>query len=183
MSQLVFIRHAETDLAGTFCGHADPPLNTAGHQQIKALLTTYPSETFDTIYSSDLRRTITTAEAFTCPIITTPCLREINFGHWEALTWAQIEQRDPLYAQRWLAAFPALPAPNGEAFPSFESRVLTVVNDLLHLAEHQRIAVITHAGVMRVVLHNLLGHTEQQAWELTKPYCSSFSYTSPRVSR
>ena len=40
---------------------------------------------------------------------------------------------------------------------------------------------------MRIVLRNLLGQTEQQAWEMTKPYCSSFlyegSYTSPEVSR
>jgi hypothetical protein len=30
---------------------------------------------------------------------------------------------------------------------------------------------------MRIVLRNLLGHTEEQAWELTKPFCSFFAYT------
>ena len=35
-STLLFIRHAETNLAGRFCGHADPPLNERGFAQIVA---------------------------------------------------------------------------------------------------------------------------------------------------
>jgi broad specificity phosphatase PhoE len=38
MDSLLFIRHAETDLAGRFCGHSDPPVNKRGHRQIKELL-------------------------------------------------------------------------------------------------------------------------------------------------
>jgi hypothetical protein len=28
---------------------------------------------------------------------------------------------------------------------------------------------------MRVILQTLLGHTAQQAWDLTRPYCSRFT--------
>ena len=34
MNGAVLIRHAETDLAGKFCGQSDPDLNSAGEQQL-----------------------------------------------------------------------------------------------------------------------------------------------------
>jgi broad specificity phosphatase PhoE len=110
-------------------------------------------------------------------------LREIHFGDWEGLTWAEIEQRDAVYARRWTEAFPALPAPNGETFSAFELRVLQEVENLVRLAESKRIAVVTHGGVMRVVLRTFLGYSEQQAWELTKPYCSSFACAAVGASQ
>jgi len=180
MKGLIFIRHAETDLAGTFCGHSDPPLNARGQAQIKALVAQLIPQPFDAIYSSDLRRAMDTAislaQAFAVPCTTSPDLREIYFGDWEAMTWAQIENRDADCARRWSESFPNLPAPNGEPYAVFESRVLREIDRLRNLAADKRIAVVTHGGVMRIVLRNLLGHTEQQAWELTKPYCSFFVY-------
>ena len=175
---LVFIRHAQTDLAGTFCGHTDPPVNSIGHRQIAEMISRLRSETFDAIYSSDLRRAVETAtplaEAFALPVITTPQLREIDFGDWEGLTWPEIELRDPTYARRWIEVFPALPAPNGESFAVFKSRILDEVKHLCCLAESKRFAVVTHGGVMRVVLQKLMGCSEDDARDLTKPYCSSF---------
>jgi len=178
MTGLLFIRHAETDMAGAFCGHSDPPINTAGQRQVVHMISTLTSDSFDEIYSSDLRRAVDTAtllsHAFAASITTTSSLREIHFGDWEGLTWTEIENRDPDYARQWIEAFPNLPAPNGESYIAFKDRVLRQVNRLLSLAESKRIAVITHGGVMRVVLCSVLGHTNQQAWKVTKPYCSSF---------
>jgi alpha-ribazole phosphatase/probable phosphoglycerate mutase len=176
---LVFIRHAETALSGTFCGHTDPPLDARGQAQVSALIAQLASQRFDTVHTSDLRRATETAQALAAaceiPCITTAKLREIDFGRWEGLRWSQIEAQDPEYAQRWIAAFPALPAPDGEPFAAFERRVLDEVARLLRLAEEQRIAVVTHGGVMRVILQNVLCHTAQQAWDLTRPFCSFFA--------
>jgi len=178
MTGFVFIRHAETDLAGTFCGHSDPPINSRGYAQIERMISRHPSETFDAIYTSDLRRAVETAtplaQALGLQVIISTQLREIHFGDWEGLTWAEIEQRDPSYARRWMEAFPTLSAPNGEALAHFEQRVLEEVERLQSLAEDKRIAVVTHAGVMRVVLQKLLGYSQQRAWDLTHGYCSSF---------
>lgn len=181
MTGLIFIRHAETDLAGTFCGQSNPSINSRGHIQIRDMILRLQSEPFDAIYSSDLRRAMETAtplaHAFALPLISSDRLREIHFGDWENLTWAEIEQRDEIYARRWMEAFPALTAPNGESFANFEQRVLEEVHHLRSLAENKRIAVVTHGGVMRVVLRTFLGYSEEQAWDLTKPHCSSFVYS------
>jgi alpha-ribazole phosphatase len=178
MTGLIFIRHAETDMAGTFCGQSDPPINSKGRIQTAEMISRLGSEPFHAIYSSDLRRAAETAaplaQVFVVPVIMTERLREIHFGDWEGLKWNEIEQRDAACARRWTTDFPSVTAPNGESFAHFEQRVLEEMDHLLYLAKNKRIAVVTHGGVMRVVLRTLLGYSEEQAWDLTKTYCSSF---------
>jgi broad specificity phosphatase PhoE len=184
MDTLLFIRHAETDLAGRFCGHTDPPVNERGFRQIEELLDTLRSEPIDAVYASDLSRSLATADAigrvFGLPSITMPELREIDFGEWEGLNWAEIESRDQTYARRWSEAYPDLPAPGGEPFKAFQFRVLTQVKHLLATATESCAAVVTHAGVMRVVLRSLCRLDEQNAWERTRSYCGLFRYQPER---
>jgi len=180
MDTLLFIRHAETDLAGRFCGHSDPPINERGRFQIEHLLEVMEHESIDAVYSSDLVRSMTTATEIAgargLSPVTRPGLREIDFGEWDGLSWDEIESRDRDYASKWSQAYPVLPAPGGELFEEFQTRVLTEVNDLLAVSSQRRAAVVTHGGVMRVVLRSLCGLDEQDAWDRTKAYCGFFHY-------
>ena len=182
MSEILFIRHAETDMAGTFCGHSDPELNTCGHAQVAELINKLHAEDIAMVYASDLRRAYATgkaiAEAFDVDCHVRPGLREINFGQWEGLTWKEIEHRDGAYARRWMAEYPLLTAPDGEGFRDFERRVLDEVRLLSSTVGH-RIAVVTHAGVIRTVLCTLAGLRDEDAWEQTKSYCSIVRHTTP----
>jgi alpha-ribazole phosphatase/probable phosphoglycerate mutase len=178
MSELLFIRHAETDMAGTFCGHSDPELNARGRAQLGELIHRLREEKIGAIYTSDLRRAYSTgiaiAEAFCVDCHVRSALREINFGQWEGITWNEIEQRNGAYARRWITEYPRLSAPDGESLIDFEQRVLDVVKFLSSQAEAAdcRIAVVTHAGVIRTILRTLHGCSEDQAWEQTRSYCS-----------
>lgn len=180
METLLFIRHAETDLAGRFCGRSDPPVNERGRLQIEELRRALESEKVDAVYTSDLSRALTTADAvakvFGLSAISVPGLREISFGEWEGLSWREIESRDPAYAERWSKDYPNLPAPGGEQFEDFEARVLTEVERLLAISHYRSAAVVTHGGVMRAVLRSLCGADETEAWERTREYCSFFRY-------
>jgi broad specificity phosphatase PhoE len=49
------------------------------------------------------------------------------------------------------------------------------VRDLLVLAKSKKIAVVSHRGVMRVVLQKLHGCSEQEAFDLTSSYCCWFT--------
>jgi alpha-ribazole phosphatase/probable phosphoglycerate mutase len=113
MNGILFIRHAETDMAGTFCGHSNPPINARGRQQIQQLRSALGGEKIECIFTSDLERATSTAgtlaDAFGVPCITKPNLREIYFGNWEGLTWRQIQEENEVYARRWTEAFPNLP--------------------------------------------------------------------------
>lgn len=174
MTEILLIRHPETDLAGTFCGHSDPPINAAGQAQLTALLHTLQHEELEAIYTSDLQRAQALASAIAAakqiPCITRPALREIHFGDWEALTWAQIEHQQPTQAAAWLAHFPDQPAPNGEPFAGFQTRVLSELDQILTTTA-ERVAIVTHAGVIRTILTTRGKLDEPTAWTLTKPYC------------
>jgi broad specificity phosphatase PhoE len=166
MSRVYFIRHAETEMAGSFCGHLDPELNARGRDQAMALRNL---EGLERVYSSDLRRALSTAEAIGRPVVVRPALREIYFGQWEGLSWEEIECADADYAREWLARFPELTAPGGESFREFEARVLEEVNWLL--GQTGPIAVVTHGGVLRVVLRHFHGCSDAEAWQRTQSYC------------
>jgi alpha-ribazole phosphatase/probable phosphoglycerate mutase len=185
MDTLLFIRHAETDLAGRFCGQSNPPVNERGHRQIESLLKALTNESIDSVYASDLSRSLVTAvaigKAFKLLPVALPGLREIGFGEWEGLSWEEIEARDRAYAQQWSDEYPNLPAPGGEPFEAFRSRVLTQINFLLAMSAQRCGAVVTHAGVMRVVLRSLCGLGEQEAWEQSSAYCGFFRYQAGRL--
>jgi alpha-ribazole phosphatase len=188
MNEILFIRHAETDMAGTYCGHSDPELNARGYNQLLELNERLRNEAIGMVYTSDLRRARATAnsiaETFGIACHERSALREIGFGRWEGLTWQEIEQQYPEYAQRWIAEYPRLPAPEGEDLLAFEQRVKEELKFLSKQAKagSGRLAVVTHAGVLRTVLC-MQGCSEEDAREQTGAYCSIVRYTCKTHSR
>jgi alpha-ribazole phosphatase len=186
MSEILLIRHAETDMAGTFCGHSDPELNTRGWVQVRELVERLRSEDIGAVYTSDLRRAFSTASAIAAAhgveYHVRPALREIAFGRWEGLAWKEIEQQDPIYAHRWMKEYPNLPTPEGEKLACFERRVLKEISLLLENAQNtdRSIAVVSHAGVLRFVLNSFHKCTEEESWEQMRPYCSVVRHTIQR---
>lgn len=171
-------------MAGRFCGHSDPDLNEQGRAQLTSLAERLPMGEIDAVYSSDLRRAMSTAQAIAAarniPRVLRPALREIHFGQWEGLSWKEIEALDPDYARDWMARHPDLPAPAGESFQAFEARVLEEVDHLLEDVQGTT-AVVTHGGVLRVVLRHLCGRSDADAWRQTQPYCCVVLYESPPI--
>jgi len=174
MKPLLMIRHLETDLKGTFCGHSDPPLNGEGGMGLPALLDKLSDFNVTKIFSSDLLRCRQTADAiakrFGAEIEVRRKLREMYFGEWEGLTWDRVQRDYPEDAERWLEAYPQSTAPGGELFSDFESRVLQEMEYLRQQSATSQIAVVTHAGVMQIALTQLFDFSPQQAWQITRPY-------------
>jgi broad specificity phosphatase PhoE len=174
MSVILFIRHAQTDLAGKFCGHTDPGLNAAGEQQLVCLVEEVASIGIRRIYSSDLRRASQTAAAIGrrigVEVELRPGLREIDFGFWEGLNWEEIERRYPQEAKLWLNEFPRRSAPGGENYADFVSRVEAECIALLRETSQVITAVVTHRGVMRYGLTRFFSFSAADAWKTTGPY-------------
>lgn len=185
MDTLLFTWHAETALAGRFCGNSDPPINESGQRPIESLLKALETEPIDAIYTHDLPRALVTAEAIGetrgHPPVAISQLRELNFGEWEGLSREEIESRDQEYARRWSGAYPEWPAPGGDNFEAFRFRVLTEVELFLAVPSQRLAAVVTHGGAMRIVLRSLCGADERKAWERTREYCSIFRYQLGRL--
>jgi alpha-ribazole phosphatase/probable phosphoglycerate mutase len=176
VKHLLLIRHAETDMAGRFCGHSDPELNERGHQQLAGVVDRLSGYAIRRIYTSDLRRARQTAEAiashFGIGVEVRPGLREIHFGQWEGLSWSEIEARDAALAKSWAERYPNVTAPGGESLQQFERRVCAESAFSFAAATEFPIAVVAHAGFMRVLLTKFYGIPEEEAWKLTKEYGS-----------
>ncbi|WP_446742948.1 histidine phosphatase family protein [Silvibacterium acidisoli] len=181
MKRLILIRHAETDMAGTFCGHSDPPVNARGLQQISTLQQSLANEQIEAIISSDLLRARQTATALAeyCRSSLTyeRDLREIHFGHWEGLTWGQLEKQFPAQSRQWLQRFPVEAAPGGEGYDLFRSRVCSAL-DHIHAHVEDTVAVVTHAGVLRIALQHLIGTSFEEAQARQIGYATFFTYTA-----
>jgi adenosylcobinamide-GDP ribazoletransferase len=120
MSRVLFIRHAETEMAGRFCGHSDPDLNAQGRMRSSPGWPTCSlrSRSMGSIAATCVRARSTAqaiAAADDIPLVLRPALREIDFGQWEGLSWEQIEQMDPEYARSGWHAIPTFPRPRGRA--------------------------------------------------------------------
>lgn len=156
--QLLLIRHAATDLAGKLCGHLDPPLNVAGHAQAVALADSLSAVPIHRVYSSDLLRSVQTASqlarARRIPVLARPGLREMSFGAWEGMRWADLQVRNGL-ALAAIESSPEASPPDGESFESFRHRVMHALNEMVFESPHQTTAVVTHLGVIRVALITL----------------------------
>ena len=176
MTHLFLVRHAETDMAGRFCGHSDPELNEQGRQQLAGLVNRLSQHAIRRVYTSDLRRARQTAESiarhFGAGLHVRPGLREIHFGLWEGLSWKEIVLRDPVLAKKWAEEYPDSTAPEAEPFPQFEARVHIETAFLLGEAPESPIAVVTHAGFIRIVLTKWCRISEQDAWDRTNDYGS-----------
>jgi len=163
-------------MAGRFCGHSDPELNERGRQQLAGVVDRLSEYAIQRTYTSDLSRAQQTAEAialhFGIGFEVRPGLREIHFGLWEGLSWSEIETRDPVLAKKWVEEYPNSTAPGGESSEQFERRVRAESAFLFAAATECPIAVVTHAGFMRVLLTKLCGVLEEEAWKLTKEYGS-----------
>lgn len=177
MSTIIFIRHGETGMAGTFCGHSDPDLNPAGESQVIRLAEDVTMLGIERIYSSDLRRVAQTATAIAqrigVDVVYLPALREIDFGLWEGLKWQQIEDRFPAEADRWLREFPMRSAPGGETYADFTARVDAAFALIRERAAGKNTAIVTHRGVMRYALTKFFGFSVDDAWTKTAPYCAT----------
>ena len=99
------------------------------------------------VFSSPLHRARVLAEALDpAPRIDTR-LTEIHFGDWEGRPWDSIERT---VLDAWAADILHFTPPGGESVARFQQRVLGFADSL----DLPRVAVVTHAGVMRA----LLGH-------------------------
>jgi probable phosphoglycerate mutase len=157
-TSFLLIRHAQSEwnAAERWQGQGDPPLSARGREQAKALATELGAQRFDALLSSDLRRARETAEilgaALGLPPRVEPRLRELDVGRWSGLTRSEIEARDPALLGRFDAEDPDARPGGGETRREIRRRVRSAMAAIA--AEHpgERLAVVTHLGVIRALL-------------------------------
>lgn len=169
---MVLVRHAASRGAGTFVGQKDVPLSRKGRRQLNELTRKLSKFRFHAVFASDLRRAIATARPIAqrrrLELQIRPGLREMHFGRWQGLSWEQIRRRDPRAADRWLKRFASQPIPGAEQFRQFKRRVEGEFRTIFDANRGRCVLVVTHAGVIRVVLAHALGVKDQNIFRLAQ---------------
>lgn len=162
-TELLLLRHAEPDYQAVkgMEGLWNPSLSDHGRWQAMRLAMRLRSLTIDALYTSPLRRTRETA-VFTCvakdlPMAIVPELREIEFGN-EA--WGALGTGREAFASEIESAF--LTNACWDVLPGCESswalrrRVGGAIEAILAQHGGQRVAIVTHGGVINAFLSMLL---------------------------
>jgi len=153
------IRHGEPEGGQMFRGSQDDPLSAKGWQQMESAVST--EDCWDAIVSSPMTRCRLFAEKLaekrSIPLHIEDDLREIGFGAWEGLTAKQVQQQYGDHLNRfWQDSLNFIP-PGGEPVPDFYQRVIRGFNRWQETLAGQRILVVCHGGVIRMVLAEVLG--------------------------
>jgi putative nucleotidyltransferase with HDIG domain len=183
--KIFLVRHAEPvgPDGKRFLGQGDPVLAARGEEQAKGLADKLTAMTggacFDAVYSSDLQRSVRTAEivAERCGIAVQrePWLREIDVGLWEGLTWEEARQAYPAEHGEREQDVVGRPFPHGESFEDLQARVIPGLRGLIGrslAAGHRRVLVVGHKGVNRVILAHILGLPLADLFSIEQDFCA-----------
>lgn len=164
MTELLFIRHGETDWnrQQRFQGQIDVPLNAIGHAQAQRLATRLAGEPHQGLFSSDLLRARETAAPVAAAwkmdaVVPLAGFREQHFGVLEGLDVPTIKERHPDLWLHWLEHRADFALPGGESLRQFHARVLAAVGELAAAYAGQRLAVVTHGGVLDMLWRSAQG--------------------------
>lgn len=161
---LDLLRHGETELGGGLRGSLDDALTALGWAQMRQAVA--QAGPWDALVSSPLQRCALFADELGArlglAVRREAGLRELHFGAWEGRSAAQIMQTEAEALGAFWSDPYAFTPPGAEPVLAFAERVLASVAQLA--AEHagQRVLLVTHGGVMRLLLARARGLPREQ---------------------
>lgn len=156
--RLLLARHGQTDhnLQRRYQGQIDTALNQAGLEQTEKLAARLAAERIDAIYSSDLRRSLQTAEMIAhghaLKVIRDARLREMSFGEWEGYTHDEVQAQAPALVSEWIKDPVNVAPPRGETVRELAARVQAGLDEVRRAHAAETVVFVTHGGVIRTLL-------------------------------
>jgi len=170
---LLITRHGETEWNAIqrYQGQSDIPLNQAGIRQAEQIAKRLSKEKIGIIYTSDLSRTVDTAEAIIKLQDPAPLLvkdsrwRELSFGSWEGLDHEQINAKYHDEVTQWYEDQLNLSPPNGETLLQLAARVQAALDELKVKHKDETILIVSHSGAIQTLLCLALGVDLSRYWQ------------------
>ncbi|KGU85783.1 alpha-ribazole phosphatase family protein [Pseudomonas mediterranea] len=175
--RLDLLRHGETELGGGLRGSLDDALTARGWEQMHAAVAT--DGPWDRLVSSPLQRCARFAEQLgsrlNLPVHLDADLQELHFGAWEGRSAAALMDTDAEALGRFWADPYAFTPPDGEPVLAFSTRVLAAVERLHAAYAGQRVLLVSHGGVMKLLLAQARGLPREQLLNVEVTHGARFS--------
>lgn len=159
--RLLILRHAATawTATGQHTGRTDLELTAAGEAEARATTAVFadvlgPAGTLAAVHVSPLKRAVRTAELVlggTAPLVLDADLAEFDYGRFEGLTPAQIQERAPGWSL-WNDG-----CPDGESMEQATARVDAFIARLRAGDPERTVCAVSHGHLSRVLAARLLG--------------------------
>lgn len=181
---LHLIRHTSLNIPSGVCyGQSDVDVSENFANEIAALKAKLAHVQFDSVYSSPLMRCNKLAQALNlAEIRLDERLKELHFGDWEMLAWESIP-RDVFDV--WAHDYAHLSPPNGESFSQLQVRTVAFLEEITDRFKGKNIAVVTHGGVIRALLAEVLNMPLKGLFRIVIDHASvtqiSFDGDVPRI--
>ena len=159
---VLLIRHGQTNgnVNEYYSGWSQEDLNQTGYEQARLLSKRLVSTQIDTIYSSPLKRTLSTAKAVAkehnLELIIMDDLIEINLGDWQGLQEEEVGQKWPDMWKQSRIDPSGLDWPNGESFTQVAKRSATAFEQVLQQNIGKHVVIVTHDIIIRVMVAHIL---------------------------
>lgn len=189
---LDFIRHGEPEGGDILRGRVNPVLTPLGWSQMRnaaalkdSHLPTEVTPSWTHIISSPLSRCADFARETAEKVQLTPSIQdqwqEIDYGDWDGMLISEWRKEAAEQFKAFRNDLSALAPPNGEDYLSFKDRILGAFDELKNLPDKSHVLVVTHGGVLRVVLPTVLGMPLNKSFPLYIPF-ACYSRVSIDVS-
>ena len=158
MTKVYLVRHAEAEgnLYRRVHGHYDSSLTLTGQKQVQMLAKRFEDIPVDAVYSSDLKRTMQTAQAIylqkNLPLNTMPSLREYNLGDWEDCEWGYLAFEGSQDYKNWENHHYKCVVPNGDDVYKVSERMTKTIRELAQKHKDGNIALFSHGAAIRSAL-------------------------------
>ncbi len=173
--RLYLLRHGRVDSRGRYIGSTDLPLLPEGRDDLAEVGRYLQRQNIEAILCSPLLRCRQSLELLDLGMAGRihAALREIDFGAWEGLTFAQIVQRDAPLVDQWAAWSEDFTFPGGESIATFLARIKEI-RQMIAEQPVEKLLVISHGGVIRQLICSFLGLGPDRhlAFEIQPGLCS-----------
>ena len=164
--EIYLVRHTTPSLSpGLIYGRLDVPLEETFPAEFEIIKTKLPRNP-DIIYSSPSTRCTLLAQKINPVFHTDNRLTELDFGDWEGATWDTVNEVD---LKIWMDDFVNVVVPGGESMQQMYMRVLSFWSDLTQSA-HKKAVIVTHGGVIRLILAHLRNIELAKAFDIKVAY-------------
>jgi probable phosphoglycerate mutase len=149
MKGIWLVRHGQTTYTASrrVAGWSNPPLTELGRTEARAVAPVLDGSEFDSVWSSDLDRTVSTSRLAWGEPRADHRLREVNFG---AIEGGSYDTLDVDWAVVFME-FRNFEIPDGESYRQFRDRIHGFVDDL----PTGRHLLFVHGGVIRILTQDL----------------------------